>query len=84
MASAPSCEPEEGVKYPIKVEYCPFNGLPYEVKSVKYLVFGLGYSLSKLNSFQLNFQYLEYYPDYADCKKWMEESMPDRYEFVTM
>ena len=79
MASAPSCEPEEGVKYPIKVEYCPFNGLPYEVKLVvKNLVFGLGYSSS------LNLQYLEYYPDYADCKKWMEESMPDRYEFVTM
>jgi len=46
------------VKYPIKVEYCPFNGLPYE--------------------------YLEYYPDYADCKKWMEESMPDRFATLSV
>ena len=32
MASAPSCEPEEGVKYPVKVEYCPNCGIPFEVE----------------------------------------------------
>ena len=28
-------------------------------------------------------QYCEYYPDYANCKKWMEENMPDRLEVGT-
>ena len=29
-------------------------------------------------------QYCEYYPDYANCKKWMEENMPDRLEGGTV
>ena len=35
MASAPSCEPEEGVKYPVKVEYCPNCGIPFEVSMIE-------------------------------------------------
>ena len=32
----PSCEPVEGVKYPVKVEYCPNCHIPFEVELAQF------------------------------------------------
>lgn len=33
---------------------------------------------------EIPFEYCEYYPDYANCKKWMEENMPDRFATLSV
>ncbi len=61
------------VKYPLKVDYCPNCGMPFEVRQLQ-----IGFLNVVLHGFLIP-QYCEYYPDYENCKKWLEENMPDKF-----
>lgn len=71
--------PTPGVSYPIKVDYCPNCSLPFEVCFYENFATNFSFFISKVW-----LQYCEYYPDYENCKKWLEKNMPERFATLNL